>query len=86
MAVIEIGFYTEPQFDVDFGTSSQFDVEFGEVVGTIVNPYTGEYESTPSWKEQVFKTNGLSMTRDFTVHSITKQEAPNAAGGLTLSI
>lgn len=49
-------------------------------------PYTGDYETTPSWEEQDFATAGKSMQRDFTVHGIVKQETSNEWGGLTLSI
>ena len=83
---VEIEFSTDPQFDVEFGADDSFEVEFGEVVSIVEDPYTGEYESTPSWIEQIYGTSGHSMLDDFTVHSIVKQEAPNAAGGLTLSI
>ena len=51
-----------------------------------LSPYTGEYEATPSWDEQVFGTSGYRMVDDFTVHEIVKQEVSNDAGGLTLSI
>ena len=50
------------------------------------DPYTGDYEATPSWEEQDFATAGKSMQRDFTVHGIVKQETSNEWGGLTLSI
>ena len=59
-------------------------VETGVVIGGI--PYTGSYDSTPSWDEQVLATRAKTMADDVTVHSITKLEVGNAAGGLTLTI
>lgn len=59
-------------------------VETGVIIGG--TPYTGSYESTPSWDEQVMATRAKTMAEDFTVHRITKLEVGNAAGGLTLTI
>ena len=46
--------------DVDIGTETYRDRE----------PYTGEYEATPTQATQVFATAGKSMTANFTVNPI----------------
>ena len=45
----------------------------GEVIGGSGgggDPYSGAYEATPTQAEQVFRTGGFSMVRDFVVHPI----------------
>ena len=62
--------------DVDIGTETYRDRE----------PYTGEYEATPSRHVQVFATAGKSMQRDFTVVEIPYYTTTNAGGGYTAII
>ena len=49
-------------------------------------PYTGEYEATPSRHEQVFATAGKTMQEDFTVVQIPYYTTTNIGGGYTAII
>jgi len=49
-------------------------------------PYTGEYEATPSRHEQVFATAGKTMQDDFTVVQIPYYTTTNIGGGYTAII
>lgn len=68
---------------LDTGGSTAIHVDAG---GMPSPEYKGAYVATPTHDMQTFPTEGKRMARDFTVNSIVKQEAPNEAGGLTLSI
>ena len=41
--------------------------------GSISEPYTGEYELTPTPEEQVLPVKNKLMTEDFVVHAIPKE-------------
>ena len=58
----------------------------GGYIGKPLDEYEGPYSAVPSWDGQTFATAGLAMREDFQVNPITKQETPNEARGLTLSI
>lgn len=62
------------------------DVEVATVTYRDREPYTGEYEATPSRHEQVFATAGKSMQRDFTVLEIPYYTTTNVGGGYTAII
>lgn len=48
--------------------------------------YEGSYEADALFREQTFATQAKLMVRDFSVHAINYTEAPNDAGGITLTI
>lgn len=51
------------------------------------NPtYSGDYEVTPSFTEQVLETSGMLMTDDVTVHEIPVTQTTNEYGGKTVVI
>lgn len=58
--------------------NSNFKADFGTIYEVLPEPYDGSYECTPSQVEQVFSTNGKSMTSDFVVKAI-----PNNYGLIT---
>lgn len=60
--------------------------EFVRVIATDAETYEGPYEAVPSWEQQTFGTASRIMSQDFAVDSIIKLEAPNDAGGLTITI
>lgn len=67
--------------DVEWGAD-----EYVAVIGSDAPEYDGPYEVTPTWEDQAFPTADHLMTDDFEVSQILKLEAPNDAGGLTLTI
>ena len=58
-------------------------------VGTVLyrdpNPYTGEYVSIPSSREQIYETRSRTMLDDFTVREIPVYRADNQ-DGITVTI
>lgn len=48
--------------------------------------YEGAYTADARFSEQTFATAQKVMRDDFTVHAINYTEAPNDAGGVTLTI
>ena len=51
-----------------------------------VDDYTGEYEVTPQFTEQVLATQGYRMAADVTVHEIPVVFTTNIYGGKTVVI
>lgn len=49
-------------------------------------PYTGDYEVTPTFSEQMLLTKGKSMHDDVTVHQIPVVRTSNPYGGQTVLI
>lgn len=87
MASFDVAFSCDSSFDVSFAGASSFEVDFGVVTASSQLPeYEGPYEADALFSRQVFPTAHKSMRSDFTVNEIVMQEAPNQAGGLTLSI
>lgn len=60
--------------------------EYLRVSSSDLPDYEGPYEATPAWAVQTFATASRVMSGDFSVNPIQKQEVPNEAGGLTLTI
>ena len=57
-----------------------------EIVKRDLPNYEGDYEATPSVREQVFPTKDRSMREDFVVHKIPYFETSNPSGGYTAII
>ena len=66
---------------VVWGTS-----EYIPMVVSDLPEYEGPYTATPAWDAQTLATAHRAMSEDLTVLEIQKLEAPNDAGGLTLTI
>ena len=78
---------------IEFSVSSNPAVELGistaiEVSETPspIPEYTGSYEVTPHFREQMLATNGYRMTDDVTVHTIPVVRTSNPQGGQTVLI
>ena len=57
-----------------------------EEAGHSAEYYSGEYEVTPSWQEQILATEAKTMREDVTVHSIPVEITINQSGGNTVTI
>lgn len=76
---------------VDLQVAGSPPIEWGEsayipIIASEAPDYEGPYEATPSWDDQTFATADRLMRNDFEVEPIVQLEAPNDAGGLTLTI
>ena len=60
-------------------------LSFGRV-NVPIPSYTGEYEVTPHFEEQILLTNGKKMNDDVTVHQIPVVRTSNPYGGQTVLI
>lgn len=60
------------------GTISQFQGNY--------TVYTGEYEVTPNFSEQILQTKDRRMADDITVKSIQVESVANLSGGRTVYI
>lgn len=78
------------EVDVELiGSISQDDCELiaGEIAEYIALPhYSGEYEVTPAVYSQTLCTDGKIADANITVNPIPYVEAPNEAGGITVTI
>lgn len=52
----------------------------------VSEPYTGEYEVSPKFNEQVLETKGKTLDDDVTVKAILVSRTTNPAGGKTIYI
>ena len=59
-------------------------LKFSETGETI--PYTGDYDVTPAFGQQVLPTKHKTMTDDVTVRAIPISRTTNPAGGKTIYI
>ena len=76
-----VSFEMGPSAPAEWGAS-----EYIPYVASEAPDYEGPYEATPSWSDQTFATSYRLMRDNFEVESIVQLEAPNDAGGLTLTI
>ena len=56
------------------------------VVTVLPQPYTGEYEITPTNEEQILRTESMNMARDVVVHSIPNNYGLITWNGATLTV
>ena len=49
-------------------------------------PYTGEYEVTPKFEEQILATSNKTLSNDVTIHEIYVSKTSNPSGGYTVYI
>lgn len=86
---VELFSITDEAF-VDLEAELQ-NIELELDIGTVIEGqgyplYSGPYEARPKTVDQYFDTDHKSLLDDFLVHKITYLEAPNIAGGLTVTI
>lgn len=67
-------------------TGAAYPVSAGTVTPIIPDPYTGEYEVTPSEETQTLLTVGKNMTRNVTVHPIPSNYGMITWNGSVLTV
>lgn len=71
---------------LETGRDPTISLDSGGCGGSIIPPYTGDYEVTPDESEQVFAVKGKKMTDDFTVNPIPSNYGLITWNGSTLTV
>lgn len=70
------------EFEIDMSSSENLEIDMFEY-----DLYPGPYEAVSKcWRDQEFDTASKMMLKNFVVKEITYVEAPNASGGITVTI
>lgn len=80
---VSFEFSDAPALELSTAHSPSVDFDVGTIIEVTTPPYTGDYTATPSTSQQVFQTDGLKMTDDFTVDAMPTGSASTPATSIT---
>lgn len=72
-----------PTLELSASKSPGVEFDVGTIIEVTTPPYQGSYTATPSTSQQVFQTDGLRMTDDFTVDAMPTGSASTPATSIT---